>query len=72
MPKEPDVLALLSPPERAEVIRKMLLGLLGERNGQKAWKQMEPVLASTLRQIGDAEEPEKNYWRGVWRVYEVE
>jgi hypothetical protein len=46
--------------------------LLGPVAGAAFAKQMETVQKFKGRQIGDAPEPEKNFWKGAWRIHEIE
>jgi hypothetical protein len=72
MPKKPDPLDNLSPDQQSALLRGLVFNLFGEENGGAVWKQMEPALRSKARQIGDAPEPEKNFWRGAWKIYEID
>jgi len=72
MPKRPDPLDDLSPAERAKLLRDMVLGMFGEEKGAGVWQQMEAALRLNARQLGDAPEPAKNFWKGAWRIYELD
>lgn len=72
MPKKPDPLDNLSPKQQAALLRGLVTGLFGEEGGSALWKHMEPALRFKGRQIGDAPEPEKNFWHGAWKIYEIE
>lgn len=72
MAKDTDILALMTDDERRTAMRQLVMGLFGEGNGARIWQQMDAALGSQARQLGDAPEPEDNYWHGVWRIYEIE
>lgn len=72
MPKKPDPLDNLDPAQQAAVLRGLVTNLFGEQNAAPIWKQMEAALRSNARQLGDAPEPEKNFWKGSWKIYEMD
>lgn len=72
MPKKPDPLDNLTPEGQLEVMRSMIFGMFGETRGNDIWPQFEAAMLSKARQIGDAAEPEKNFWKSAWRIYEIE
>jgi len=72
MPVQRDILAVLSPDERRDLMRHTVMGVLGPVMGERVWKQMEPALLDRRRQPGDAADPAENHWKGVWRIYEAE
>lgn len=73
MPKKPDPLDGLSAAEQPAALRGLVFGMFGEQGGAAIWKQMEPAMrGANARQLGDAREPEKNFWKGAWRIYEIE
>lgn len=72
MPKKQDPLDNLTPQGQVEVLRRTLCGTFGETRGAEIWAQVEPAIVGKARQFGDASEPEKNYWKGAWRIYEIE
>ncbi|WP_437908282.1 hypothetical protein WME95_10590 [Sorangium sp. So ce327] len=67
-----DPFHVLPEAQRHELMRDTVMAIFGPAVGQGFWDQMEPLLTDTRRQPGDAEEPEKNFWRGRWRIYEAE
>jgi len=72
MPKRPDPLDSLSPEGQAGLFRGLVFGMFGEEGGAAMWPQIEAALRMKARQLGDAPEPEKNFWRGAWAIYEIE
>lgn len=72
MPRLTDPFHVLPEAQRHELMRDTVMAIFGPAVGQAFWAQMEPLLTDTRRQPGDAEEPEKNFWRGRWRIYEAE
>lgn len=72
MAKPKDPLAAMSPPVRARVMKTMAMNLLGPVAGAVFVKQMESAQNFKGRQIGDDPDPEKNFWKGAWRIYEIE
>lgn len=67
-----DDFARLKPHVRAAVVKDAVERLFGPKNGATIWKHMEPGYTLTTRQPGDAAEPEKNAWRGAWRIHSLE
>ena len=63
---------MMSPRQRATAMRDLFLNVLGEKNGETVWRQMGPALLSTARQLGDAATPEENFWKGVWKIHELD
>jgi hypothetical protein len=72
MSKPKDPLAAMSGPVRAQVMKDLALNLLGPVAGGVFVKQMQSVATWKGRQIGDHREPEKNHWKGAWRIYEID
>ena len=72
MAKEPDAFAKMTDRERASAMGAMALTLLGPHYGKVFVDQMKAAMKSKVRQVGDAPEPEKNYWKGAWRIYELD
>ncbi|WP_437682601.1 hypothetical protein [Sorangium sp. So ce131] len=72
MPRLTDPFDVLPEVQRHELMRDTVMAIFGPTVGQTFWDQMEPLLTDTRRQPGDAAEPEKNFWRGRWRIYEAE
>ena len=72
MPRPADPFDLLPDEQRHELMKDTVTAIFGPALGQAFWDQMEPLLTDTRRQPGDAAEPEKNHWRGRWRIYEAE
>ena len=72
MKRPPDPLARMSDAARKQAMERLWKSLLGPVNGALVWDQMSAVMDLTERQIGDHPEPEKNYWQGVWRIYDLE
>jgi hypothetical protein len=72
MPKQPDILARMPDALRQEAMKGLVMGLFGPKNGPRIWKQMDAVMSVTQRQLGDDPDPEKNYWQGTWRIYDLE
>lgn len=72
MAKPKDPLATMPAPVRAKVITDMATNLLGPAAGAAFAKQMVNGMNWKGRQIGDAVEPEKNFWKGAWRIYEID
>ena len=72
MAKPKDPLAAMPAPVRAKVIKDLAVTLLGPVAGGAFAKQMEAAQGWKGRQLGDATEPEKNFWKGAWRIYEIE
>ena len=70
MARDPDILKILPPELRAEVMRGIVFEVFGDRNGARVWQQLEAGLTYTARQLGDHREPDKNFWKGAWRIYE--
>lgn len=71
-PRKPDPLRAMSAEERADTMKSMMFDLFGEQNGAAIWQQMEPVLNTPLRQPGDDRDPQKNHWKGVWKIHEID
>jgi len=69
-PKDPP--ATMPPPVPAKVTKDMATNLLGPVAGAAFAKQMDAGLKWKGRQLGDATEPEKNFWKGAWRIYEID
>lgn len=72
MPRRPDPFDNMPDEERTKLMRDTVKSILGPKVGDELWKHMEPAMRDRRRQLGDAPEPEKNFWGGVWRVYEAE
>ncbi len=72
MAKPKDPLATMPGPVRAKVMKDLAANLLGPVAGAAFTKQMEAAQNWKGRQLGDATEPEKNFWKGAWRIYEIE
>jgi len=72
MAKSKDPLAMMPAPVRAKVIKSVAMNMLGPVAGAGFVKQMDAAQNWKGRQLGDATEPEKNYWKGAWRIYEIE
>lgn len=72
MAKKSDPLDNLSPQGQVEVMRKMIFGTFGEVRGAEIWPQFEAGMLTKIRQLGDAPEPTKNFWKGAWRIYEID
>ncbi|WP_437627179.1 hypothetical protein [Sorangium sp. So ce1151] len=72
MSRPADPFDLLPDEQRHELMKDTVTAIFGPALGQAFWDQMEPLLTDTRRQPGDAAEPEKNHWRGRWRIYEAE
>ena len=72
MAKPKDPLAVMPPAVRAKFMRDLAVGLFGPVAGAAFAKQMESVQKFKGRQIGDAPEPEKNFWKGAWRIHEID
>lgn len=72
MPRQADILARMPDALRREAMEGLVKGLFGPKNGAKIWEQMDAVMSSTQRQLGDHPDPEQNYWQGTWRIYEIE
>jgi hypothetical protein len=72
MAKPKDPLATMSPSGRAKMIKAIATNVLGPALGAAFAKQMEEGLTYQGRQLGDSKEPEKNFWKGAWRIYEIE
>jgi hypothetical protein len=72
MANDTDILAQMPDDVRREAMRDLVYGLFGKGNGGRIWQQMDAALTSKARQLGDAPEPEDNYWQGVWQIYEIE
>lgn len=70
--KEPDILARMPDAAREQAMKGLVMGLFGPRNGPRIWEQMEATMRVTRRQLGDDPDPEKNYWQGAWRIYDLE
>jgi len=72
MPKKPDPLDNLTPEGQLGVMKNLVFGLFGGERGASVWPHFEAGLGMKARQIGDADEPEKNYWKGAWRIHELD
>lgn len=72
MPKKPDPLDNLTPEGQVAVLRRLLFETFGESRGNALWAQIEPAMLGKTRQLGDAHEPEKNFWKGAWRIHEID
>lgn len=72
MPKKPDPLDNLTPEGQVAVLRRLLFETFGEARGSAIWEQMEPAMLGKSRQLGDTPEPEKNFWKGAWRIHEMD
>jgi hypothetical protein len=72
MASKKDILALLPEQLRVAVLRHFTHGLFGDDVGGELWKQLEPGFTTKLRQPGDAADPEQNFWRGAWRIYDAD
>ncbi len=72
MAKAKDPLAMMPAPVRAKLMKGVAMNVLGPMAGAAFVKQMDAVQNWKGRQLGDATEPEKNFWKGAWRIYEIE
>lgn len=72
MAKSPDILAMLPDDLRSEFMKELAVEMLGPVAGAAFAKQMDAVQNFSGRQLGDATEPEMNYWKGVWQIYEID
>lgn len=72
MSKPKDPLAALSGPGREKLMKSLAMNMLGPIAGPAFVKQMEAAQQFKGRQIGDHPEPEKNFWKGHWRIFEIE
>lgn len=72
MPRKPDALDNLTPEGQAAVLRLILTDMFGEERAGPMLKQIEAAMRMKARQIGDAPEPEKNFWKGAFRIHEIE
>ena len=70
-PRQPDPLRAMPQEKRVEAMRALIFNLVGDENGAVIWQQMEPLMTTTMRQLGDARDPQKNYWKGVWKIHEL-
>lgn len=70
-PRAVDPLRRLPPEMRAEAMRELFEEMFGEEVAARVWEQFGPALASTARQPGDHRDPQKNYWKGAWRIHEL-
>lgn len=71
MAKDPDPLAKMSSHERALALARLCDNVFGEHHGKRIFDKLASALAFKARQIGDAKEPQDNYWKGIWRIYEL-
>ena len=71
MPRKPHIFERATEPERLAMMRASCHLVFGPQKGEEMWKAMEPSLLFKARQLGDAPEPEKNFWKGVWQIYEA-
>jgi hypothetical protein len=72
MAKPKDPLAMMSAPARSKMIKAIATNVLGPVAGAAFAKQMDAGLQWKGRQLGDSKEPEKNFWKGAWRIYEID
>jgi hypothetical protein len=72
MGKGTDFLATMTDRERAEALAALCDDLFGEQNGKRIFRQMAAGMAFQGRQLGDAPDPQDNYWKGHWRIYELD
>jgi len=72
MKKLKDPLAAMPGLLRAKVMKDLATNLLGPAAGGTFVKQMEAVGTWKGRQIGDHAEADKNYWKGAWRIHEID
>lgn len=72
MKKRGDDFDRLKPEPRARALRTMIEHLLGPEKAARVLEQLEPGLLTRARQPGDARDPEKSYWRGAWRIHELD
>lgn len=70
----------MTPAGRRDAMRKLLESTFGERDVERLWQQLEPLIRNrighgeplTPKMPGDADDPKDNYWKGVWQVYHAE
>jgi len=62
----------LAPGIRGVLVRELAVKVLGESKGAAVADRLEPGIRSRARQLGDAAEPEQNFWKGAWRIHELE
>lgn len=70
----------LLPRHQVALFREFAARTTGLEYVDRLWKQLEPLLRNKIGHgeplepsiVGDAEDPKKNYWKGVWQVYRAE
>lgn len=72
MAKRSDPLDGLTPEGEREVLRSIIIDMFGPARGADVWRRFADAMKYDKRQLGDAPEPEKNYWKGAWRIYEID
>jgi hypothetical protein len=72
MPRPTDLFDVMNDEERTSMMRELVTGILGPKQGDALWKQMAPALTEKRRQPGDALDPAENFWGGVWRIHQAE
>lgn len=72
MPRKPHLFERISETERLAIMHFSCRLVFGDTKGEEVWKALEPSLLFKARQIGDSLTPEKNFWKGAWRIHEAE
>lgn len=70
----------LLPQHQIALFREMASRIMGAENVDRYWSQLEPLIRNRIghgeplqpQLVGNADDAENNYWKGVWQVYRAE